>query len=158
MADKPSRRLVNVTASADVIQGMFFPSLPGVWSRTDAGLPADARCVNKGYDWSRDQFWFTFESAQFPEVPDGAPIPYFDGMSLSCFHFENPASDKAIAELNRMTAQQVQVSEAVHEQGWAADGDKPRVIPHFDPSGLIAYNEYRKQQPPTDPDAPLVVG
>ncbi len=154
----PSRRLVNVTASACVIEGMFFPSLPGVWSRTDAGLPADARCVNKGYDWSHDQFWFTFESPQFPEVPDGAPIPYFDGLAMSHFGFANPVGAADIAVLNGLTEQQVKASEAVHEQGWAADGDKPRVIPHFDPKGLIAYNEYRKQQPPTDPDAPLVVG
>ncbi len=136
----PSRRLVNVTASACVIEGMFFPSLPGVWSRTDAGLPADARCVNKGYDWSRDQFWFTFESPQFPEVPAGAPIPYFDGMSLSCFCFENPVGDKAIEQLNELTRKQI-----VHAawpgiaQKWGVDPQSGRVLP-------------------ADPDAPLVVG
>ncbi len=101
------RRIVTVPVSASIFADMLFASLPGVYHRTDTGLPKGAKCIGRGYDWERDQFWFIFEHESFAEVPDGEMAPRFYDVRLSAFCFPAPLDEKAIAELNALVAKQV---------------------------------------------------
>jgi hypothetical protein len=102
-----SRRLVNVYVHASIIEGLFSPSRPGVWHRTDFGLPEGAICVNKWFEYHTDRMVFTFNHESFPEVPEGERTPEFRGIETHAFCFDSPASDRNITELNRLTRAQI---------------------------------------------------
>jgi hypothetical protein len=108
-----SRRAVIVRVHPSVLEKMMFASLPGMWFRTDRGLPEGAKCVGRGFDWERNVFWFTFEYESFAEVPAGAPIPPFDNIRLSVVHFISPIDVPQVAMLERLTAEQVARAESL---------------------------------------------
>ncbi len=128
-----SRRLVNVFVTPDIVTGLLFPSRPGVWQRTDTGLPDGAECVGKNYDYNcgHDRFVFTFSHPSFPEVPEGSPVPTFHTFSVTAFHFDSPATDKAIADLNTLTAKQIEVAERIVLQAYDTHKDGREVMPRW---------------------------
>ena len=136
----PTRRVVNLYVTPELLEGLFFPSRPGVWHRTDAGLPEGALCTGRWYDYERNRFVFQFAHESFREVPEGCAIPEFRGVEMSAFCFDSPADAASIAILNGLTAQQIdreqvrlnRLATAHGEQRWKLDQDtEAEPIPSF---------------------------
>lgn len=104
----PKRRIVIVRVNTEVMEHMLFTALPGVWHRTDFGLPAGAKCLGRYYDAVYDQFLFQFEHESFAEVEDSQKLPEFTNFGLSAFCFEAPIDAKQVAEMERLIAKQVE--------------------------------------------------
>lgn len=115
-------RAVRVRIDAQLLANMLFTTSPGVWWRTDRGLPPDAKCVGRGYDLERDCFWIYFEHPSFAETVDGEYLPIFDAFELSAVHFSSPIDDPQVAMINDLTAKQVERYEVEHAQPIAVVG------------------------------------
>lgn len=102
-----NRRVVQVRVHSSVFEEMLFPSRPGVWTRTDFGLPVGAKCINRGYDWERDCFYFIFEHESFAEVPQGEFAPEFRDFQMHAFCFESPVDEKQVKQIDKLTREQI---------------------------------------------------
>lgn len=147
-----SRRVL-VRVHPGIIEGMMFASLPGVWHRTDRGLPEGAKCVGRGLDWERQLFWFVFEHESFAEVPDGEMLPEFRGVELSAFCFDSvPLSSKTTAEMERLITEQVE-----HYKNTEKLIDEARRSAFSSGSELV-LNIVKPPEIPPDFDGPHVAG
>jgi hypothetical protein len=130
----------------------FFTQLPGVWHRVDSGLPHDAKLAGHGYDSEREAFYFKFSHPKFPPIAECEKIPEFCSVDGTVFHFESPASEAAIADINRLTKKQIAVHKVEDKQFYTLSGD--RVLPAYDVKTLAGTHG----EMDFNSDTPLVAG
>ncbi len=172
-----SRRKL-VYANAELLASIFFPSRPGDWHRTDAGLPDGAKMTGCGYDFLCHRFWFAYEHPSFPEVPEGHMADAFDGVQVSAVHID-PATgcdEKMAAVLTGLVKEQA----AREESGglrhplypWLFTSNAvPVSVPHFEAKNwnhvkMATLQKFDVKFPPLeqreadrqplDPDAPHI--
>lgn len=126
-----SRRYVNVCITAELVAGMCLPTFPGVWHRTDAGLPNDAKHIGTAYDHIRNMLVFTFEHESFAEVPPGEVISDFSLISLSTVYFAAPMDQPQIDMVNRLTLQQHENAIGSEHRGRKKEEKKQKEISSY---------------------------
>ncbi len=106
-SDRNAHRLVNVIIDPRILDRLFFAGPPGVYHRTDRGLPFDAELVGQSFDWSRRAFVLTYRHESFAEVPVGDQLPQFDAFGLSAICLPSPMDGATVAMLDGLVNQQI---------------------------------------------------
>ena len=70
-----ARRVAKLILNGDVLSNFICVGVSNRWFQVKAGIPADAKCVGRGYDIATDQFYILFEHVSFQEVQEGYVIP-----------------------------------------------------------------------------------
>lgn len=152
-----SHNLVRVGVSPEILANMLFPSMPGMWTRIDEGLPRDAKPVSHGYDFHTNQFYFVLSHPDFPEVPEGEMVPTFRNVQITAFVLGSPMTERQIAELNELTLKQIKMEELLNQQRYAQLHGE--LLPVFDLKKISEMPRDMNFKSPGDPDGdpPAVV-
>ena len=122
------QRLGALRVSGELMRDhLFRATTPGVWIRTESGIPHDAEFVRCYEDMERNEFVFIYRHPSFPLVRPGERTPNLDAPQLSQLHLTLPLQPDTPEFLAGLIAQQV-------ERGPPAGPDAPAVVVRCPPS------------------------